>query len=124
MEAALKIVFIYVDTFYKLWLKFGWLLYKLDRLNEKMFDKMMDRGWLNLAIYFRSYGTTNAKSKSDFNIFPIAAGHAEFYTEKSNNKGNHSINRCYYGLSLFGQVFRYHTMKIVDWFLQPVFNDQ
>jgi hypothetical protein len=121
METALKIIIIYVDTFYKLWLKLGFFLYKIDRFNEKLFDKLIDKGWLNLAIYLRSYGTTRAETKSDFNIFPIAAGHAEFYTDRSGHKGNNSINRCYFGLSLFGQVFKYHSKKISNWLLQPAF---
>jgi hypothetical protein len=121
METALKLIIVYVDTFYKLWLKLGYFLYKIDRFNEKFFDKLIDRGWLNLAIYLRSYGTTSSKSKDAFNIFPIAAGHAEFYAERSGNKKNHSINRCYYGLSLFGLVIKYHIAKIIIWLLQPAF---
>jgi len=110
-----------MDTLYKLWLKLGWLLYKVDRLNEKLFDKLVDIGWLRLALYLRSYGTMPLKSKDDFNLFAAAAAYAEYYTERAGHKDNHSINRCYYGLSLFDQVFRYRTMKIVNWFLQPVF---
>lgn len=118
---------LYAQTFLKLGLWFGYLLYQLDRLNEKVFDLMSNRGWYNLAMFIRDRGT-----KTD-HILQIAGGNASALTDEYCERydlikryvtvdgSDHSnewygVYECFYGLQLYKLIFCDYGRRFMKWF--------
>ena len=110
-----KIIRFYLDMFVMLWMKLGYLLYLADDLNEKLFDRLIDRNRLAAACFIGTYGT------NDSGIRVYAAVVALLITEELGEGDNRTLYRCYFGLRLFARVFEIHLKRFVRWFLQPVF---
>jgi len=98
-----------------LWMKLGYLLYLVDKLSEKLFDKLIEKNWVNLAFFIRTYGTNNSE------LWIYAGVVTEVITEELGERDNQTLYRCYFGLQLFARVFEIHLKRVVHWFLQPVF---
>jgi hypothetical protein len=110
-----KIIRFYLDMFVVLWMKLGYLLYLVDKLSEKLFDWLIDRRWLDLACFIRTYAT------NDSGIWIYAAVAAGVIAEELDEGENRTLYRCYFGLQLFARIFEIHLKRAVHWFLQPVF---
>ena len=102
IQSMKHILGIYADTFRKIGFWFGWILYNLDRLNEKVFDLLTShepyKDWmLELAFSVRKRGTNKPR------LFQRAAGEAlaEMDIMEENRDDNPLLYRCLYGLKLY-----------------------
>ncbi len=102
---------IYRDTFWKLWLRIGYLIYLFDRIVEKLFDLFVATiGHGKIASFVRTYGT------HDMEPVTRAAACADIVMESRmkilDEDENWPLWRCYYGAALFKEVWIYYLKMI------------
>ncbi len=100
----MELIYIYKDTFWKVWLRLAYLLYLTDCLVEKVFDLVVATiGYGKIAKFIRTYGTgnmapvVNASANANITI--------RSRMEVLDEDWNDSLWRCYYGSALFREVW-------------------
>jgi hypothetical protein len=93
-----ELLFIYKDTFWKIWLRLGYLLYLVDRLIEKLFDLTTKIGWFKIAGFIRTYGTGSMDPSTR------ASAWADTVIDVRDEGENWLLWRCYFGWTLFKET--------------------
>ena len=115
-----SIAFETADMLYKIKIYFGYLLYLIDTLNEKIYDKLMEKAMkLNGGEFVkkadrigmaRSYGLSTE-------IFSRASGYASDFADYDENR---FLWRSYYGYGLFYEIFKAIYKRVGQWLDRPL----
>ena len=96
----MELLLIYQDTFWKIWLRMGYLLYLIDCLMERIFDFIIAKtSWNNFASFVRTYGT------NEVSTIQRAGAWASFLIDIRDEGENWPLWRCYYGWAIFKETW-------------------
>lgn len=100
----MELIYVYKDTFWKIWLHMAYLLGLVDCLVEKVFDLLVATiGYGKIACFVRTYGT------GDMTPITMATANADITIrsrmEVLDEEWNGALWKCYYGAALFREVW-------------------
>ena len=101
----MELLLIYKDTFWKIWIRLGYLLYLGDRLVERIFDWTTKAGLFKFATLIRTYGTGSMSPSIK------ASAWADIVIDVQDEGNNWPLWRCYFGWSLLKETLIFYFQK-------------